>query len=98
MVATYQEFAARHRTQHLNPVNRSCAVVANYLAPVAVITAVLGRPKAGAALFAFANLALVTGHIVEGNLPQAVRDMRHPIWAVRADVAVANATIRDLVS
>jgi hypothetical protein len=24
--------------------------------------------------------------------------MRHPIWAVRADVAVANATIRDLVS
>jgi len=65
MVATYQEFAARHRTQHLNPVNRSCAVVANYLAPVAVITAVLGRPKAGAALFAFANLALVTGILLK---------------------------------
>jgi hypothetical protein len=96
MVATYQEFAAQHRTQHLNPFNRWCAVIANYLAPVALITAVWGRPKAGAALFAFANLALVTGHVVEGNLPQAIRDMRHPIWAVRADVGVANATISDL--
>jgi hypothetical protein len=98
MVASYEEFAAQHRTQHLNAFNRWCAVVGNYLPPVAAVTAVLGRPRAGAALFAFANLAIVTGHVVEGNLPRAVRDtVRHPIWAVRADVAVANATLRDVV-
>ena len=29
---------------------------------------------------------------------KSVEVVRHPIWAVRADVAVANATMRDLVS
>jgi hypothetical protein len=96
MVASYEEFAAQHRTQHLNPFNRWCAVVGNYLPPAAAVAALMGRPRAGATLFALATATIVTGHVVEGNLPRAVRDtLRHPIWSVRADVAVANATIMD---
>jgi hypothetical protein len=92
--ASYAEFAAEHRAQHLNPFNRWCAVVGNYLPLPAAVAAVLGRPRAGAALFALGTAAIVAGHIVEGNLLRAVRDtVRHPIWAVRADVAVANTTI-----
>lgn len=98
MVASYEEFAAQHRAQHLNPFNRWCAVVGNYLPLAAAVTAVLGRPRAGATLFALSTVAIAAGHVVEGNLPRAVRDtVRHPIWSVRADVAVANATIMGLV-
>jgi hypothetical protein len=43
-----------------------------------------------------ANATLAAGHVVEGNLLRDTRDtLRHPLWAVRADVAVANATIMD---
>jgi hypothetical protein len=94
MVASYQEFAAGHRTQHVQPFNRWCAVVGNSLAPVAAVTAVTGRPRAAVALFALANAILIGGHIVEGNAPRSVTDFyRHPIWSVRADVSVAAATI-----
>jgi hypothetical protein len=98
MVATYEEFAAQQRAQHQHPFNRGCAVVGNYLAPVAAIAALSGRPKTGAALFALATAAIITGHVVEGNLPQQTRvTARHPIWAVRSDVSVANATVKDLM-
>lgn len=95
MVASYEEFAAQHRTQHVTPFNRWCAVVGNSLAPVAVVTALTGRPRAGAALFALGNATLLAGHAAEGNLPRSVRDFyRHPIWSVRADAAVAAATVK----
>jgi hypothetical protein len=98
VVASYEEFAAKHRTQHVEPFNRWCAVVGNSMVPVAVVTALTGRLRAGAAIFALANTIVVAGHVVEGNLPRATRDLlRHPIWGVRADVAVAIATIRDLM-
>src|ERR1700716_860616 len=98
MVASYEEFAAQHQADHLNLFNRWCAVAGNYLVPVAAVVAVLGRPKTGAALFALANAVIVTGHVVEGNLPRnAGYVVRHPIWSVRADVAVANDTIMGLV-
>jgi len=95
MGVSYEEFAAQHRTQHVTPFNRWCAVVGNSLVPVAAVTALTGRLKAGAALFALANATVVAGHIAEGNLARATRDLRqHPIWGVRADVAVAAATVR----
>ena len=70
-------------------------MVGNSLVPVAAATALTGRRKAGATLFALANATVIAGHIAEGNLPRATRDLvQHPIWAVRADVAVAAATVR----
>jgi cytochrome c-type biogenesis protein CcmE len=50
----------------------------------------LGKPKAGAALFALSQAVIVAGHIPEGNLLEQTRiTARHPIWALRADIAVA---------
>lgn len=98
MVATYEEFAAQQRAEHLNPANRWGAVAGNYLALAAVATAISGRPKAGAALFALSQVAIAAGHIVEGNLLEQTRvTARHPIWVLRADVAIANETILSLV-
>jgi hypothetical protein len=95
MVATYAEFAAEHRTQHLTPFNRWCAVVGNASVPVAAITALAGRPHAAATIFALANATLLAGHFAEGNAPRSTRDLlRHPVWSVRADVEVAMATVR----
>jgi len=95
MGVSYEEFAAQHRTQHVTPFNRWCAVVGNSLVPVAVVTALTGRSKAGATIFALANATVVAGHIAEGNFPRSARDLiQHPIWSVRADVAVAAATVR----
>ena len=98
MVATYEEFAAQQRAEHLDPFNRWCAVVGNYLVLAAAIAAVRGKPKAGASLFALSQVAIVAGHIVEGNLLEQTRvTARHPIWVVRADVAIANETILGVV-
>jgi hypothetical protein len=95
MGETYEEFAAQHRSQHLTPFNRWCAVVGNALVPVAAVTALTGRLKAGATIFALANATLAAGHVAEGNFPRSARDLRrHPVWSVRADVAVAAATVR----
>jgi hypothetical protein len=89
MVASYEEFAAQQRAEHLNPFNRWYL-----LALPAAATAVLGKPKAGAALFALSQAVIVAGHIPEGNVLEQTRiTARHPIWALRADIAVANATI-----
>jgi hypothetical protein len=98
-MTTYQEFAAAHRADHLSPVNRWCAVLSNLLlAPAAVVAAVLGRPRTGVALFGMANAVMVTGHVVEGNLPRNIGFfLRHPLWSVRADVAVAVDTVMGLV-
>jgi hypothetical protein len=98
MVATYEEFAAQQRAEHLNPFNRWCAVVGNYLAFAAAFAALSGRRRAGAMLFALSQVALAAGHIVEGNLVEQTRvTARHPIWVVRADVGIANETIVGLV-
>jgi hypothetical protein len=95
MGVSYEEFAAQHGTQHLTPFNRWCAVVGNSLVPVAAVAALTGRPKAAATIFALGNATLLAGHASEGNLPRSVRDFyRHPIWSVRADVAVASATVK----
>jgi hypothetical protein len=99
MGVSYEEFAAQHRSQHLTPFNRWCAVVGYSLVPVAAVTALTGRVKAGAAIFALANAVVAVGHIAEGNLPRSTRDLfEHPIWGVRADIAVAAATVRSTLS
>jgi hypothetical protein len=98
MVATYEEFAAQQRAEHLNPFNRWCAVVGNYLVFAAAFAALSGRRRAGATLFALSQVAIGAGHIVEGNLLEQTRvTARHPIWVVRADVGIANDTIMGLV-
>jgi hypothetical protein len=96
MVATYGEFAAQQRAEHLNPFNRWCAVVAWYgLALPGAVTAVVGRPRAGATLFALSQVVIAAGHIVEGNVLEQTRiTARHPIWVLRADLAVANDTLK----
>jgi len=97
MVASYQEFAAEHRGEHLTPVNRWCAVVGNYSTIPSAIALLSGRPRAAAGIFALGNAILVAGHIAEGNLPRSARDLaRHPIWSVRADFALATATVKSL--
>jgi hypothetical protein len=94
MVASYDEFAAEHRAEHLKPFNRWCAVVENGLAITGALAMVLGRRKAGVALIGLGSAMGGVGHVVEGNLPRALHDAaRHPIWSVRADFAVARATI-----
>jgi hypothetical protein len=96
LVGSCEAFAAQHRTQHLEPFNRLCAVVGNSLAPVAAVTALTAHRRAGATVFALANSTLFARHAVEGNIPCAVRDLfRHPLWSVRADVAVAGAMLRN---
>jgi hypothetical protein len=99
MVASYEEFAAGQRAEHLNPFNRWSAVVSWYfLALPAAVAALLGRRKAGAVLFALSQMVIVAGHIAEGNLVEQGRiTARHPIWVARADVAIANETILDLI-
>ncbi|MFG1934117.1 Mpo1-like protein [Mycobacterium sp. NPDC048908] len=95
MGASWEEFAAGHRTQHLTAFNRWCAVVGNFLAPVAAVAVLTGRPRVGLTVFALGNATLLAGHAAEGNLPRAVRDLiRHPVWSARADAAVATATVR----
>ncbi|MDT5335028.1 MAG: hypothetical protein QOD90_533 [Mycobacterium sp.] len=99
MGGTYEEFAAEHAGQHLSAANRWCAVVGNYsLVPIAV-SLLLRRPRVGAAIFLVSTAFLFAGHIVEGTFIEAVRDFaRHPIWGTRADIALANATIKNVLN
>jgi hypothetical protein len=98
MVASYEEFAAEHRGEHLTPFNRWCAVVGNYSNVPSAVALLSGRPRLAAAIFGLGSAVLVAGHVAEGNLPRSL-DMlaTHPVWAARADLAVANDTIRGLV-
>jgi len=97
MVASYEEFAAEHRGEHLTPFNRWCAV-GNYLTVPAAIALLSGRPRVGAAIFGLGSTILVAGHVAEGNLPRSISMLAtHPIWAARADFTVANAMIMGLV-
>jgi hypothetical protein len=95
MVASaYSEFAAEHRAEHVTLFNRWSAAVGNYLLVPTVVAVLLRRPRFAAAIFGLGTAVLIAGHVVEGNLPRSMRDLaRHPIWSVRADFAVANATI-----
>jgi hypothetical protein len=94
MVASYKEFAAEHRSQHLSPFIRWSAVVGDYSLVAVLVALLLGRPRVAAAIFGLSTGSLVAGHVYEGNLFRGLRDLaRHPIWGTRADFAVANATI-----
>jgi hypothetical protein len=96
VVASYEEFAAEALGEHRSPLIRWSAVVGNYMNVVAVIAMLLGRRRAAAASAVVSFISLTVGHVVEGNLLWSSRALaRHPIWAVRADFAVANATIMD---
>ncbi len=95
VAASYDEFAAEHRAEHGSAFIRWATVAGNYSNIPTAIALLVGRPRAAAAIFGIGTAALVVGHAVEGNLPRAGRDLaRHPIWSVRADVAVANETLR----
>ena len=93
-VASYEEFAAEHRAQHLSPFICWSAVVGNYSLVTTAIALLLGRPRVAAAIFGLGTASLAAGHVLEGNHFRGLRDLaRHPIWGVRADFAVANETI-----
>jgi hypothetical protein len=94
MVASYEEFAAEHRGEHLSPFIRWSHVIGQYLNVVALATMLLGRRRAAAISAAASFVILTAGHVVEGNLFWSLRALaRHPIRSVRADFAVAHATI-----
>ena len=94
MISSYREFLAEHGAEHLNPVNRWCAVVGNPLWVVGSVLMPLGRRRSGAALAASGLAIVIAGHVVEGNLLRNVRIFyRHPIWSLRADFAGARETI-----
>jgi hypothetical protein len=98
VAASYGEFAAEHRAAHRSTFIRWTAVAGNYSNVPTAVALLLGRPRAAAAIFAAGTAALVVGHAVEGSLLRAGRDLaRHPIWSVRADVAVANETVRSVL-
>jgi hypothetical protein len=98
MVASYEEFAAEHRAQHRSPFIRWSAVVGNYSLVPTAVALLLGRPRVAAAIFGFGTASLAAGHIAEGNLFRGLRDLaRHPVWGVRADFAVENATMADVI-
>jgi hypothetical protein len=99
MAASYDEFAAEHRGEHLTPFNRWCAVIGNYSNVPTAIALLSGRPRVAAAIFAAGSAILIAGHAAEGNLAQSLRMLSaHPVWAARADFAVANATLKGLIS
>ena len=94
MVASYEEFAAEHRAQHVSSFIRWSAVVGDYALVPAAVALLLGRPRVAAAFVGLGSASLAAGHVYEGNLLPGLRDLaRHPIWGTRADFAVANATI-----
>jgi hypothetical protein len=94
MVASYEEFAAEHRGEHLTPFNQWCAVLGNYSSVPTAIALLSGRPRIAAAIFGLGSTILIAGHLAEGNAPRSLSMLAaHPIWAARADLAVANETI-----
>jgi len=94
MVASYEEFAAEHRGEHLTAINRWSCVIGNYSTVPAAAALLLGRPRVAAAIFGLGTTILVAGHLAEGNLPRSLSMLAtHPVWAARADFAVANATV-----
>jgi hypothetical protein len=69
--------------------------VGNYSNVPTAIALLSGRPRIAAVSFGLGTAILVAGHVAEGNLPRSVQDIvTHPIWATRADIALANATIK----
>jgi hypothetical protein len=96
VAASYEEFVAKHRDEHRSAFIRWATVIGNYSNIPTAIWLLAGRRRRAATSFAFGTAALVIGHSVEGNLARAGRDLaRHPIWSVRADVALATTTLRD---
>src|SRR5947208_1352791 len=94
MFTSFDDFEAHHHDEHLTAFNRGCVVVGNALAILSVVP-LLSRRLKGATTAFLAGVAITgVGHAAEGNLLPATRDLaRHPIWSVRADVALA----RDIV-
>jgi hypothetical protein len=99
MAATYEEFAEQQRAEHLHPVTRWGAVIGWHgLTTAAAVAALSGRVKTGAVLAGLGQVVIAAAHLAEGNLwEQTLVVYRHPVWAGRADVAIANETIMGLV-
>jgi hypothetical protein len=99
VAASFEEFAAEHRAEHASSFIQWSTVIGNYSNIPTAIALLLGRRRAALSIFLVGTAALVIGHIFEGNLVRAGRDLvRHPIWSVRADVAVANSAVKAALS
>src|SRR3989442_12559019 len=94
MVPSFGEFQVEHRGEHLTPINRWCVAVGNALIILSAVPLLLRRWRGGTAALLVGGAITAVGHVAEGNLPRAARDLaRHPIWSVRADVGLA----RDII-
>jgi hypothetical protein len=94
MVVSFDEFETEHRAEHRNAFNRWCAAVGNPLFIVGAVSVLFGHRTGGTVLAGSGAAVLVAGHVAEGNLARALRDLaRHPIWSVRADVGLGRETI-----
>jgi hypothetical protein len=90
MVASSVEFQAEHRAEHQSAFNRWCVAVGNPVIILGTAALVMRHWRSGAALAAAGAAVTAVGHVAEGNLPRALRDLaRHPLWSVRADLDLA---------
>jgi hypothetical protein len=94
MSASFQAFVAEHQAEHRSSMNRWSLIVGDALLSVSVIAALLGLRRRAALVGGAALAVAMGGHLIDGNLPRALHDtVRHPLWTVRGDIAVARATI-----
>jgi hypothetical protein len=94
MVASFDEFQVEHRAQHLTAFNRWCVAAGNAVIILSAVPLLSRRWRGATAAFLVGGAITAVGHVAEGNLPRALRDLaRHPIWSVRADVGFAREVI-----
>jgi hypothetical protein len=88
MVASYEEFAAEHRAQHLSPFIRWSAVVGNYSLVPTAIALLFSRIKRVGSEAVFDDDARPSGHAALNDFPQRVRHLEN------RDVACEQAQVR----
>ena len=95
---SYDEFLAAHRAEHRSAFNRWCLILGDSLQLIGVLLALRGRWKSGG-LTALLGLGVATsGHVRDGNVPKSLETARvHPIWNIRADIAIAGDQLRGRV-
>jgi hypothetical protein len=94
VTASFDEFRDAHHAEHQTAFNRWCVAVGNAVIILGVVPLLLRRWRSSTTAFLVGAAITGVGHVAEGNLPRALRDLaRHPIWSVRADVGLARDVI-----
>jgi hypothetical protein len=91
---SFDDFRDAHHAEHQTAFNRGCVAVGNAVILLSTVPLLARRWRSSAAAFLAGTAITVVGHVAEGNLPRAARDLaQHPIWSVRADVGLARDVI-----